>query len=98
MSTAIQQHVGHLIKAAKLSVDLGGYAPEEALILAAKLAVQDAHRARTRDGYWAYETSSEALEDAVFAGSVASDVLDGTVTRPSTGNVREYALAQLAGL
>lgn len=82
----------NLANAARIGVELGGMSPEAALDMAAKQAVQTATDARTRSGIWSSETSSRQIEDALFQGSVARDVLDGEVSRPSTGNVRSYAL------
>lgn len=66
--------------------------PEEFLDVIARGFVDNATDARTRTGAWAFESTSEQIENALFYGTVASDILDGTVERPSTGNVRQYAL------
>lgn len=68
---------------------------EKALDLAARSAKANATDARTRGGIWATESTTEQIEEALFFGSVASDALDGTISRPSTGNVREYILARI---
>lgn len=72
-----------------------GKTPDEAMNLAAEAAVKSGHDARTRGGIWASESSAEQIEDALFMATVARDVLDGRVARPSVGNVR-MALAERA--
>lgn len=83
--------IEYLAAAARVGVDFG-MAPEAACDIAARNAVQTATDARTRAGIWASSTSTEQIETAQFMGVVASDVLDGTVTRPSVGNVRQALL------
>lgn len=85
--------VANIVAGARVGVSFG-LEPEVALDMAADNAKQTATDARTRGGIWASETTTRQIEDALFQGSVASDILDGTVERPSTGNVRAYALAQ----
>lgn len=92
--SAIQQAAANLANAARIGIELGGLTPEAALDRVAELAVENASLARTRGGHWARESTSEQIEAALFQGSVARDVLDG-VDRPSTGNVRTYALGLL---
>lgn len=87
--------VANIVTGAHVAVTFG-VEPEEALNMAARNVRQTATDARTRGGIWAGETSSRQIEDALFQGSVAADILDGTVSRPSTGNVRAYALDLLA--
>lgn len=66
---------------------------EEAVDRFARTMVENAHDARTRGGRWAQESTTQQIEDAMFQGAVAADVLDGTVSRPSIGNVRAHTLA-----
>lgn len=91
----IQNHVQYLVNAARIAVELGGLTPEQALDLVARNATQNATQARTRGGRWAQETATATIDEALFAGSVARDILDGAIFRPSTGNVRNYALSAL---
>ena len=70
-----------------------GTRPEEAVDQVARALVTRATDARTRNGSWASETTTEEVEAALFYGMVARDILDGKVARPSTGNVRAYTLA-----
>lgn len=86
--------VANIVAVARTAASFG-MEPEKALDFAAAATKQTATDARTRGGIWASETTTRQIEDALFQGSVASDILDGTVERPSTGNVRAYALAQL---
>lgn len=86
--------VANIVAAARVGVEFGMTA-EAALDMAAANAKQTAVDARTRNGVWAYESTTRQIEDAMFQGSVASDILDGSVSRPSTGNVRTYALSLL---
>lgn len=41
--------------------------------------------------FWASATSAQ-IEEAMFLDHVATDILNGYVSRVETGNVREYAL------
>lgn len=66
---------------------------EDALTTAAESFIANAQDARTRSGSYRFETTSEMIEDVLFHGSVARDILDGDVSRPSVGNVRAYALS-----
>jgi hypothetical protein len=93
--SAIQECVANLVTAARVAVELGGMSADDALSLAARGAVSEAHAAATRGGRWAVESTTEQIDATLFQGSVARDILDGTVSRPSTGNVRAYALALL---
>lgn len=92
MTTAIQQAATNIANAARIAVDLGGMTPDAALSLAARNEVENSHAATSRNGHWASETTSEQIDAVAFQASVAADILDGSVTRPSTGNVRAYAL------
>ena len=65
----------------------------DALTHAATDMVADAKDARKRVGAFAATVSADNAELWVFHGSVASDVLDGSIVRPSVGNVRAYTLA-----
>lgn len=67
--------------------------PEAAVDQVARTLVKRATEARTRNGSWAFETTAEEVEAALFYGMVARDILDGKVERPSTGNVRAYTIA-----
>lgn len=58
--------------------------------------VENATLASTRGGHWATESTPAQIEDALFMGTVASDVLDGTVARPSIGNVRNALIHRAA--
>ena len=69
-----------------------GTSLEETVDRIAQGMVDNASDARTRRGVWASESTSEQIEAALFYGSVARDVLDGSIARPSTGNVREHTL------
>lgn len=93
--TAMQAAAAQIALAAKLYIQLSGTTTHEALNIMARAYASDAHDARTRTKGWARETTSEMLEEVLFLGSVARDILDGTVSRPSTGNVRAYALAAI---
>ena len=94
MATAAEQ----LATAASTILSVAGehFDANSALDYACKHATDNATEARTRGGQWAYESTSEQIEEALFFGSVASDILDGETTRPSVGNVREYALKHMA--
>ena len=94
-TTRVATAAAQIAASARTAVDLGQQ-PDAALDLAARCAQQHAADARNRRGVFRTETSAEAIEEALFTGSVAADILDGTISRPSTGNVREFALAVLA--
>lgn len=87
--------VNHIVSAATVAINLAGMNHPDALDFAAQSAREVAHDARTRTGFYTTETTTRQIEDATFVGSVAADILDGTTERPSTGNVRAYALALL---
>lgn len=70
-----------------------GIDTEAAVIECATVAVESARRARSRIKPFDREMNTEQLEDIAFLGSVAQDILDGAVSRPSTGNVRQYAIS-----
>lgn len=91
--TAIQTAARNIATGACILVRFAEKSPEEALTLAAEGSRKNARDCAQRTGIWASTTTSEQIEAALFQGSVAADILDGTISRPSTGNVREYALA-----
>lgn len=93
----IPEAATYIARVARVGVELGKQSPEAALDTACELAVQNAQNALDRVGQWASRATTQQIEEAVFHGSVAQDILDGTVTRPSTGNVRAYALAVVTG-
>ena len=78
---------------ASMRMDLAGEDVETALNAAAQTFIDRASDARARRGDFARETTSAQLEDVMFFASVAHDILDGDVSRPSTGNVRAYTLS-----
>lgn len=84
----------NLANAARIILELSTapVTPDEAIDTACDHARITAHNARTRHGIWARETTTRQIEDTLFQGSVAADILDGKVERPSTGNVRAYTL------
>jgi hypothetical protein len=90
--SAIAESAANLANAARIGVDLAGVDKAHALDAVCRDAVSIAHKARTRDGFFAREFTTAQLEPYLFQGSVAADILDGTVERPSVGNVRQYAL------
>ena len=92
--TAYETAVQNLAAGARVAIEYG-MSREDAVKLAADNAVKDGHAARTRDGHWARESTTEQIDGATFLAAVARDVLDGTVTRPSVGNVRDALLAEL---
>lgn len=88
----ITSNVNTVVQMARLSVELGGYTPEDAVDRAARLVEVDAKKAANREGIFAGVMTYELLEEWRVLGSVARDIINGTVVRPSTGNVREYAI------
>lgn len=69
---------------------------EEMLDLYCRGAVES-YSARLRDaGYSAYTPANELISEDLcnfhFYAMVSEDILDGKISRPSIGNVREYAL------
>jgi len=92
---SIPTAVQNIVTAARVAMDLGGMESIEALDHSAHIARQIGRDARARVGRWARETDTETIEAHCFQGSVAADILDGTVERPSVGNVRSYALQLL---
>lgn len=65
---------------------------EETVDRLAGRMIDNATDARTRGGQWARESTTEQIDEVLFYGTVALDVLDGDVERPSVGNVREHTL------
>jgi hypothetical protein len=86
-----------IARTALVAVELGGMAHEDAVIQAAKITLDMAKAARSRTGIYAREMTTETLEEIAFHGSVARDILDGSV-RPSVGNVRQAVLEALKEL
>lgn len=81
-----------LATAARMGVELAAMEPAAAVDLACQNAVANASDARTRNGIWAFESTADQIEDAVFMGTVARDALDG-VSRPSVGRVQDALIA-----
>jgi len=86
----LKENADTIARVAEVAMSLGGSSVEWAVDYAAKNVADDAKKARKREGIFAGEMTSEALEEWAFLGSVAHDVINGTISRPSTGNVREY--------
>lgn len=93
--SAYTEAVAEIVGTVPAIRDLTGCTGVEAVMGAALTAVATAEAARKRIGKFRYETTSDEIERLGFLGAVAADILDGTVSRPSTGNVREYALSLL---
>ena len=91
--SAISHAVATIANLAAMRVDFAGETAETALNEAAQAFITQASDARARRGVFTQETTSEQMEDVRFLASVARDILDGEVSRPSTGNVRAYALS-----
>ena len=91
--SAISNAAATIANLATMRVDLAGEATETALNAAAQAFIDQASDARLRRGVFAEETSPERMKDVFFIASVARDIIDGEVSRPSTGNVRAYALS-----
>ena len=92
-NSAIQNAAASIANLATMRKDLAGEDIETALNTAAQTFIDQASDARTRRGNFAQETTSAQMEDVMFLASVAHDILDGDVSRPSTGNVRAYTLS-----
>lgn len=95
MILTIQSATRTIVDGAKVAMDLRGLSAADALDCAAEYAIQDGRDACARTGAWRTESTAEQIEAATFQAAVARDILNGTVSRPSTGNVRDYALALL---
>lgn len=91
--SAIAKATNSIAILASMRMDLAGEDVETALNAAAQNFIDQASDARARRGAFARETTSAQLEDVMFLASVAHDILDGDASRPSTGNVRAYALS-----
>ena len=83
------------ITSSTITMSGGKISAEKALDLAARSAQQNAMDALTRTGIWTTESTSEQIQETLFFGSVAADALDGEISRPSTGNVRQFILARV---
>lgn len=91
----IATNVATVIKTAKsLGIDM---TTEQAIDHVAATYRQYATDARTRHGQWRFETATEAIEEALFAASIARDVQENTF-RPSTGPVGDYVRGLLTRL
>lgn len=95
---SIAEAADALAGVSKTTIALSGgtLTADQALGFAARAAVANAENARTRTGIWASESTKEQIEEVLFFASVARDALDGTTSRPSTGNVREYVLNKIS--
>lgn len=91
----MRRAVSIVVSNARSVMQLTGHTAPDSLNHAAGVVQDMAADAVKRHGEYAGEMTGEQLEDLVIAGSAARDILDGTTTRPSVGNVRAYALAQL---
>ena len=91
MNTGMQDTAAVIANAARIGVELAGVDKEQALDMVIDQFITTAHQARTRDGVWASETSTEQIDAALFTASVAKDARDNT-SRPSTGPMRDYVL------
>lgn len=81
---------------ALMVVDLTGAAHGEALDRACNVSVELGREAAKRTGSFEKVTTSDEIEDQEFLTAVASDILNGGIVRPSTGNVREAALYRMS--
>ena len=93
--SAIANAVQSIANLASMRMEYMGETRDDALTSAARGFIANAEDARARRGVYRFETSSETIEDVLFHASVARDILDGNVSRPSVGNVRAYALSLL---
>lgn len=91
--SAIANAVQSIANLASMRMNYAGETREAALIGAAQGFIANAEDARARRNAYRFETSSETVEDVLFHASVAHDIIDGEVSRPSVGNVRAYALS-----
>lgn len=82
---------------AKYLAEAVGIDTKAAVNQIARGLVARADEARTRTGAWSYETTTEKVDEALFYGMVANDILDGNIARPSIGNVRAHTLALATG-
>ena len=84
-----------LARTARIAVDFGEEV-ETAITVVATNYTKEADDAVARRGWFSHALTGEQIDQYRFFGAVARDVLDGTVSRPSTGNVRDYVRAQIA--
>lgn len=91
--SAIANAAKSIANLASIRMEFTDETREDALTTAAESFIANAQDAHTRSGSYRFETTSEMIEDVLFHGSVARDILDGEVSRPSVGNVRAYALS-----
>jgi hypothetical protein len=87
----LKENADFIARMAEVAMSLGASSVEWAVDLVVRNITDDAKKARKREGVFASEMTSEALEEWAFLGSVAYDVI-ANVSRPSTGNVREYVI------
>ena len=87
--------VSLLADAARMGVEIGGMDKLSATLIAAENAVKTGEAAKQRTGIWASETTTEQLADTAFMAMVGAEVLDGTVARPSIGNVRQAVIDRI---
>jgi hypothetical protein len=69
-----------------------GKSPEAALTEVLQAYRDEAKDADARTGPYQRFATTEEIENAMFMGAIACDIADGTIERPSTGNVRAYVL------
>ncbi|HMM95326.1 hypothetical protein [Phycicoccus sp.] len=68
----------------------------DAVLRVAASTVEEGDLAAARCGRWAAETTTAQIENALFMAVVAEDVIDGTVARPSVGNIRNALIHRAA--
>lgn len=93
--TPLQQITVQIARVAYIAVVEGHLEVDAALDHVAKIAISDANDARARRGAFATHLTTDQRDAFIEYGQVAADILDGTVSRPSTGNVRDYARANV---
>lgn len=81
---------------ALMVVDLTGAAHGDALDQACGVSVELGREAVKRTGSFERVTTADEIEGQEFLALVASDILNGGIVRPSTGNVREAALYRMS--
>ena len=88
-----------IARTARIRVDLANESPATAVRAVAADLIDGNRRRTARTGEFASETSADTAESWAFFAAVAQDIIDGTVTRPSVGNVRAYteSLVQTEG-
>ena len=95
-ATPIQTAARVIARNATMRCEMLGESRNVALHHAAESIQEEFVSLSKRTGWWAEELSTETIEQWKLFNSVAEDILDGTVSRPSTGNVRNYALNAMA--